>query len=53
MANGSGIPRRVNEPCALECDPYLAPYLPVLAERRKRADALEKRLTAGRMNLAG
>ena len=48
----AGIPRRTNEPCALACDPYLAPYLPVIAERRKRADALEKRLTGGQMSLA-
>ena len=36
-----------NAPEPLGSDPYLAPYLPRLAERRRRADALESRLTEG------
>ena len=44
--------RRENLPETLGGDPYLAPYLTCLAERRKRADALERRLTQGRMKLA-
>ena len=43
---------RINSPEPLGSDPYLAPYLPVLAARRKRADALEKQLTGGKMSLA-
>ncbi|MBQ6353051.1 MAG: 1,4-alpha-glucan-branching enzyme, partial [Lentisphaeria bacterium] len=49
---GKRTPRRANLPTALGSDPYLAPYLPRLAARRERADALEARLTQGRMSLA-
>ena len=43
---------RGNIPEPLGSDPYLTPYLPILAERRKRADMLEKKLTGGRGSLA-
>ena len=44
--------RRENVPEALGSDPYLAPYLDRLAERKKRADELEKHLTQGKIGLA-
>ena len=44
--------RRTNDPAPLGSDPYLAPHLGRLAERRKRADELEKRLTQGKISLA-
>ena len=44
--------RRPNLPEPLGGDPYLAPYLPHLAARKKRADDLEKRLTGGKIDLA-
>ena len=44
--------RRENVPEPLGSDPYLAPYLTRLAERKKRADDLEKRLTEGKIDLA-
>ncbi len=47
-----GIPRLSNEPDPLISDPWLEPYRSQLAERRRRADALERRLTGGEMPLA-
>ena len=44
--------RLSNEPSPLTADPWLKPYLPRLAERRRRADALERRLTGGKMSLS-
>ena len=53
MMNSGHMPeRRANIPEALGSDPYLAPYLGCLAERKKRADELEKRLTQGKIRLA-
>jgi len=46
------VPRRANRPEPLGSDPYLAPYLSCLAERRRRADELERRLTVGTRSLA-
>ena len=40
-----------NDPVRLADDPYLKPYLPVLAERAARAGALERRLTGGKCPL--
>jgi len=44
--------RRENVPEKFGDDPFLAPYLPIIAQRKKRAHELEKRLTRGRMSLA-
>ena len=46
------IPPRANVPDPLGKDPYLGPYLEIIGERRRRAEALEERLTEGKMSLA-
>ena len=50
--DAAAMERRANVPEALGGDPWLAPYLGCLAERRQRADELEKRLTRGKISLA-
>ena len=44
--------RLSNDPSPLDADLWLAPYRAKLEARRRRADALERRLTGGRMTLA-
>ncbi len=50
--HGPRFPRRENLPESLESDPWLRPYLPVLEQRRLRADRLARRLTGGKCSLA-
>ena len=46
------IPPRPNVPEPFGSDPYLAPYLEIIDGRKRRAEALERRLTEGKMSLA-
>ena len=41
-----------SRPLPLSADPYLAPFAEALADRARRADSLERRLTGGRRTLA-